>query len=222
MMSKIILFGLKHMAEIAHYHLSNDSDFEVVAFCDYKDNLPQDEKFLDLPVVAFEKVEILYPTDEYKFFAPMNSVKMNTEREKVYYAIKEKGYKMISYISSNAIIHTDDIGENCFIQAGNIFHPFTKIGNNVMMWNFNLVAHNGEVKDHVTFASHVALAAHCTVGENSYLGTNCTVRDGIILAKGTLVGLATAITRNTEEWSVYMGNPAKRIGKNISKSILKI
>ena len=55
-----------------------------------------------------------------------------------------------------------------------------------------------------------------------YLGTNSTIRDGITLAKGTLVGMATAITKNTDEWSVYMGNPAKKIGKNISKSILKI
>ena len=78
------------------------------------------------------------------------------------------------------------------------------------------------LKDHVTFASHVALAAHCTVGENSYLGTNSTVRDGTILAKGTLVGLGTTIIKNTEEWSVYVGNPAKKIGNNISKSILKI
>lgn len=221
-MSKVIIFGMKQMAEVAHYYLTNDSDDEVVAFCDYKENLPQGEKFLNLPVIAFEEVELKYPTNEYSFFAPMNSEKMNTEREKVYYAIKEKGYKMITYISSKATIHTDDIGENCFIQDGNIFHPFTKIGNNVMMWSFNLIAHHGVVKDHVTFASHVAMADNCVIGENSYLGTNSTLRNGIVLAKGTLVGLATTISRNTEEWSVYMGNPAKRIGKNISKSILKI
>ena len=129
---------------------------------------------------------------------------------------------MISYISSKAVMYNSKIGDNCFIQAGNVLHPFTKIGNNVMLWSSNLVGHHGEIKDHVTFASHVAMAGNCTIGENSYLGTNSTIRDGITLAKGTLVGMATAITKNTEEWSVYMGNPAKKIGKNISKSILKI
>ncbi|HLV39808.1 acetyltransferase [Xanthomarina sp.] len=221
-MSKVIIFGLKEMAEIAHYYLTNDSDHEVVAFCEYKENLQGNERFLTLPVIAFETVEKMYPIDEYKFFAPMNSEQMNTVREKVYYAIKEKGYAMITYISSKATIYTDDIGDNCFIQSGNIFHPFTKIGNNVMMWSFNLVAHHGVVKDHVTFASHVAMADNCVIGENSYLGTNSTLRNGIVLAKGTLVGLATTISRNTEEWSVYLGNPAKKIGNNISKSILKI
>ena len=147
---------------------------------------------------------------------------MNTIRERVYYNIKSKGYQLINYISSKAITSNAKFGDNCFIQAGNILQPFTTIGNNVMLWSSNLVAHHSLVKDHVTFASHVALAARCTVGENSYLGTNSTIRDGTILAKGTLVGLGTTITKNTEEWGLYIGNPAKKIGNGISKSILKI
>ena len=221
-MSKIIIYGLGDMAEIAHYYLENDSEHEVVAFCVNKNSLSENKSFLGLPIVLFDDIEDQYSTNKYDFFAPMSSEKMNTVREEVYYSIKKKGYRMISYVSSKAVIYNSEIGDNCFIQAGNVLHPFTKIGNNVMLWSSNLVGHHGEIKDHVTFASHVAMAGNCTIGENSYLGTNSTLRDGIILAKGTLVGLATAITKNTEEWSVYLGNPAKKIGKNISKSILKI
>ena len=124
---------------------------------------------------------------------------------------------MISYISSKAIVYSDDIGDNWFIQAGNTIHPFTKIGNNVMMRRGNLVGHHGEVTDHVTFASHVAIAGNCIIGANSYLGINSAIRDGIELAHGTLVGLATVISDNTENWSVYLGNLAKRMGKAISR-----
>lgn len=163
-----------------------------------------------------------YPIDKFNFFAPMSSEKMNTIREGIYDLIKGKGYEMINYISSKAVVYNTVFGDNRFVQVGNILHPFTIIGNNVMLWSSNLVARHSEFKDHVTFASHVALAAHCIVGENPYLGTNSTIRDGIFLRKGTLVGLVTAVTKNTEEWSVYMGNPARNIGKNISKSILKV
>ena len=55
-----------------------------------------------------------------------------------------------------------------FIQAGNILHPFTKIGNNVMLWSGNLVGHYSKIKDHITFVSHVAMATNCIIGENSY------------------------------------------------------
>ena len=221
-MAKVIIFGLGEMAKIAHYYLENDSVHDVIAFCINDKSLPDEKYFRNLPIIAFETVEELYPCTKYDFFAPMSSEKMNTAREEVYYSIKKKGYQMISYISSKAVMYNSEIGDNCFIQAGNILHPFTKIGNNVMLWSGNLVGHHGEIKDHVTFASHVAMAGNCVIGENSYLGTNSTLRDGITLAKGTLVGLATTITKNTEEWSVYLGNPAKKIGKNISKSILKI
>ncbi len=221
-MAEIVIYGIGDMAEIAHYYLQNDSEHHVVAFCVQEDYLLKEKYFKNLPIVRFDQIEARYPIDKFKFFAPMSSEKMNTIREGIYDLIKGKGYEMINYISSKAVVYNTVFGDNCFVQAGNILHPFTIIGNNVMLWSSNLVAHHSEIKDHVTFASHVALAAHCIVGENSYLGTNSTIRDGIFLAKGTLVGLATAITKNTEEWSVYMGNPARKIGKNISKSILKV
>lgn len=221
-MAKVIIYGIEELAELAHYYLTIDSEHEIVAFCIEKESLPKEKYFKSLPVVEFESVEQLYPIEEYQFFAPVTGAKMNTIKERVYNSIKDKGYNMISYVSSdNVVFDNSSIGENCFIQAGNVIHPFTKIGNNVSLWSVNLVGINSEVKDHVTFASHVAVAADCIIGENVYLGTNCTIRDGIKIAKGTLVGIATVIVKNTEEWGVYMGNPARRIGKNISKSILK-
>ncbi len=221
-MAKIIIFGIGEMAKIAHYYLEHDSDHKVVAFCLKKEEFSKEKEYLGLPIVSFEGVEVKYSPKSYSFFAPMPSEQMNTIRENIYNNIKEKGYNMISYISSKSVIYNSEVGDNCFIQAGNVLHPFTKIGNNVMLWSGNLVGHHGEIKDHVTFASHVAMAGNCVIGENCYLGTNSTIRDGVHLAKGTLVGIATVITRNTDEWSVYMGNPAKKIGNNISKSILKI
>jgi sugar O-acyltransferase (sialic acid O-acetyltransferase NeuD family) len=221
-MAKVIIYGIEQISEIAYYYLLHESNHQVVAFCVNEPDLPIEKEFKNLPLISFESIGSIYSNNEYEFFAPMSSEKMNTEREKVYNSIKEKGYKMISFISNKSVVYTKNIGDNCFIQAGNVIQPFTKIGNNVMLWSGNLVAHHSEVKDHVTFASHVAVAANCYIGENSYLGTNSTIRDGIRVGKGTLVGLATAITKNTEEWSVYIGNPAKKIGNNISKSILKI
>lgn len=221
-MKEIIIYGTGELAKLAHYYLVNDSNYEVIAFCVDNGEVLQNNSFCSLPVIPFENVEIQYSADKYAFFAPINSEKMNTVKEAVFNKIKDKGYQMISYISSKAIIYNTQVGENCFIQAGNVIHPFTKIGSNVTMWSSNLIAHKSEIKDHVTFASHVALAAGCLVEENSYLGTNATIRDGIKIAKGTLVGMGALISRDTEEWSVYMGNPSKKIGNNISKSILKI
>ncbi|MBO9200141.1 MULTISPECIES: acetyltransferase [Niastella] len=220
MANKVIIFGIQDYAELAHYYLTNDSSFEVAAFCVNEKYIPESKSFRGLPVVPFEDVEHKFPICDYSFFAPMAPKKMNQVREAIYGEVKEKGYNLISYISSKVTMFNNEIGDNCFILENNTLQPFTKIGNNVVLWSGNHIGHHGEIRDHVTFTSHVVMSGHCIIGENSFLGVNATLRDGITLAKGTLVGMASAITKSTEEWGVYIGNPAKKLENKLSTSLL--
>jgi len=220
MKNKVVIFGIQDYSELAHFYLENDSPYEVIAFSVNEKFIPSERSFRGLPVVPFESIEQLYPADEFSFFAPMSPKNMNQNRERVYGEIKNKGYKLISYISSKATIFKNEIGDNCFILEDNTLQPFTKIGSNVVLWSGNHIGHHGEIKDHVTFTSHVVMSGHCVIGENSFLGVNSTLRDGITLAKGTLVAMAASITKSTEEWGVYLGNPAKKMEDKISTALL--
>jgi sugar O-acyltransferase (sialic acid O-acetyltransferase NeuD family) len=214
-MAKIIVFGVLDTAELAHYYLTHDSEHEVVAFAVNRQFIEQDT-FHGLPVVAFEDVETLFPPSEYKFFAPMTGRNMNRNREAIYNHAKAKGYQFISYISSRATVCDNVIGENCFILEDNTIQPFTTIGNNVVMWSGNHIGHHGQIKDHVFFTSHVVLSGHCVVESYSFFGVNATIRDYTTIAQGTLVGMASAIMKETEEWGVYVGNPAKKVPGKMS------
>lgn len=209
-MAKVIIFGVLDTAELAHFYLTHDSEHEVVAFTVNREYV-QDAEFKGLPVVAFEEVETLFPPQEFWFFAPMTGRRMNQNREAIYEQAKAKGYRFISYVSSKATLFGNTIGDNCFILEDNTIQPFTTIGNNVVMWSGNHIGHHGRIDDHVFFTSHVVLSGHCTVESYCFFGVNATIRDYTHLAKGTLVGMATAIYKNTEEWSVYIGNPAKKL-----------
>ena len=162
-MSKVIIFGIEDFAELAHYYLEYDSEHEVVAFSVSKNYLPEILEFKGLPVVAFEEIEKQFPTSEYKFFAPMSPVKMNKLREAVYNDIKAKGYELISYISTKATICHNEIGDNCFILEDNTIQPFTKIGNNVVLWSGNHIGHHSVIEDHVMFTSQVVMSGHCKI-----------------------------------------------------------
>jgi sugar O-acyltransferase (sialic acid O-acetyltransferase NeuD family) len=208
-MARIIIFGIQDFAELAHYYLVNDSEHEVVAFCVHSAYLPAERKFKNLPVVAFEKVEELYPPGEYSFFAPMAPKKMNALRESVYNEIKTKGYSLISYVSSKATVLTSKIGDNCFILEDNTIQPFVEIGNDVILWSGNHIGHHSIIKDHAFFTSHVVLSGHCVVGTYCFFGVNATIRDGVYLGEGTLVAMGSNLTsKKTEAWSIYKGNPA--------------
>lgn len=208
-MAKIIIFGTMDTAELAHYYLKNDSPHEVVAFTVSQEYI-KENSFQGLPVVPFENLENIYSPKDFNFFAPMTARKMNTLREKIYHEGKRKGFKYISYISSKATICNNQIGENCFILEDNTIQPFTSIGNNVVLWSGNHIGHHGRIDDHTFFTSHVVLSGHCHVESNCFFGVNSTIRDYSKLAKGTLVGMGASITRDTEEWGVYTGNPAKK------------
>nr|WP_295931067.1 acetyltransferase [uncultured Dyadobacter sp.] len=215
-MAKIIVFGILDTAELAHYYLTHDSEHEVVAFTVNRQYIEQ-ESFHGLPVVAFEDVENIFPPSQYHFFAPMTGRNMNRNRESIYNHAKNKGYQFISYISSRATIFDKSvIGDNCFILEDNTIQPFTTVGNNVVMWSGNHIGHHGQIKDHVFFTSHVVLSGHCVVESYCFFGVNSTIRDYTSIAQGTLVGMASAITKETEEWGIYVGNPAKKVPGKMS------
>lgn len=210
-MAKVIIFGLQDYAELAHYYLEKDSPHSVVAFCVNRQYIPDDAEFRGLPVIAFEDVLHTHHPAEFSFFAPMSPKDMNRARESVFNHIRAKGYRMISYVSSKATTFDNEIGENCFILEDNTLQPFTRIGNNVVLWSGNHIGHHGNIQDHVTMTSHVVMSGHCDIGAYSFLGVNATLRDGITLGEGTFVVMAAAIMNSTQPWSVYKGNPAEKL-----------
>jgi len=58
------------------------------------------------------------------------------------------------------------------------------------------------------------------IGRHSIVGTNSIILPGVVIAEGTSVGALSLVTKSTEEWSVYIGIPAKRI-KRRRQDLLK-
>ena len=102
------------------------------------------------------------------------------------------------------------VGENCFILEDNTIQPFVRIGDNVILWSGNHIGHHSVIEDHVMITSHVVISGHCIVDSYVYIGINSSIRDGVRLGEGTLVGMHTCVQRDTEPWSVYQGNPARK------------
>lgn len=208
-MAKTVVFGISQWASLAHFYLTHDSPHEVVAFTVDRDYMEKRE-LLGLPVVAFDEVESLYPPDEFEMFLPISFKKMNHLRAEKYNQAKDKGYQLISYVSSKATTWPDfTCGDNCFIFEDNTIQPFVEIGNNVIMWSGNHIGHHTVIKDHVCITSHVVISGCCTIEPYCFFGVNSTVRDETIVDRETLVGAGTLILRDTKEFEIYKGVAAK-------------
>lgn len=204
---KAILFGLSGQAEVMDYLLTHDSEYDVVAFTSTKDYI-QSESIYGRPLVAFENIESKYPPSEYEMHIAIGYNDNNKTRERFYFEAKEKGYKLLTYISSKCTNYAKSIGDNCFIFEDNTIQPFVTVGANVILWSGNHIGHHSTIENNCFISSHVVISGHCKIGRNSFLGVNSTIRDGIHLAEETTLGAGCLIVKNTEKKQVYIGTKA--------------
>lgn len=206
---KVIIFGIGNISEVAYYYLINDSEHHVIGFTVEKKFIKEHTKF-DLPVIEFETIKNIYPPKEYLLFAPCDASRLNKFRERIYLEGKNMGYDFISYISSKALVFTKDIGENCFILENNVIQPYSKIGNNCILWSGNHIGHHSTIEDNVFITSHVVISGMVVIGKYSYIGVNSSLKDAVIIASNTVIGMGSVINKNTESYSIYIGVPAKK------------
>ena len=201
-MAKIVIFGVGPISEIAHFYLTNDSEHEIVAFT-VDEVFMDNNKFHDLPVVAYEDLVEKYPPYEYKIFIPISYKKVNKLRAEKFRNAKEKGYECISYISSKATYYNTPVGENCFIFENNVIQPFTTIGDNCILWSGNHIGHHTTIEDHCFLASHVVVSGNVNIGEYSFLGVNCTIADNVKIGKENVIGSSAVIFNSTDDYAVF-------------------
>lgn len=196
-MSKIIIFGTGGIAKLAHYYFSNDSEHQVVGFAVDSDYV-KNKKFQDLPIIPFENIEKFYNPKYYKIFIAISYIQMNHLRAKKYYEAREKGYALISYISSKATIFSNiQLGDNCFILENNTIQPFVKIGNNVTLWSGNHIGHDVVIEDHCFISSQVVISGNTHIKSYCFVGVNATITNSITISSETLIGAGSAIKQNT-------------------------
>jgi sugar O-acyltransferase (sialic acid O-acetyltransferase NeuD family) len=210
-MSKVVIYGTGDVALLSHYFLTNDSPYEVVAFCLERERMTA-ATFLGLPLVAFEEVDGTYPPTEYRMMVGVGFQRVNHLRSEIYQQAKAKGYAFSSYVSSSSTTWPDlVIGDNCIIMEGNLIQPYVTIGDNVILGPGNSIGHHVRIMDHVFLASCVALSGRVTLEAHCFLGANSAVRDGVTVGEASVIGANAVVLRNTKPRDVYVSPRAERL-----------
>jgi sugar O-acyltransferase (sialic acid O-acetyltransferase NeuD family) len=219
-MSKLVIFGKGLFTEIAEQYFTEQGEHEIVAYT-LDDQYVTEASYLDKPLVKFSEIEKRFPPDEYSMFIAVSYTDMNRLRERIYNDAKNKGYKLVSYISPEATIKTKyPIGDNCFIFEDNTIQPFVSIGDNVIIWSGNHIGHHSTIKNHNFISSHVVVSGQCCIESNCFLGVNASIGHGVTVRRGTLVGAGASITKDTEEKSVFV--PARSVKLDKTSDEIKL
>jgi sugar O-acyltransferase (sialic acid O-acetyltransferase NeuD family) len=200
----LVIFGTGAFAECARFYFDHDSPYGVVAFTVHGDHLSE-STFAGLPVVPFESLAETHPPSAHRMFVAVGYRKMNRIRAAVYSQAREKGYELVTYVSSKASHRGNtEIGENCFVFEDNTIQPFVKIGDDVVLWSGNHIGHHSTIGDHCFITSQVVVSGGVRVGDYSFLGVNATIRDGIEIGRSNLIGAGAIIMRSTQDREVYV------------------
>lgn len=214
MNKKLIIYGIGETAQIAFEYFTHDSDYEVVAFSADTEYIKSSHLF-GLPVYPFETIEKNYSPDKFYMFAAATYNQLNRVRVLMYNKAKKKGYKLASYISSKAFVwHNVKLGENVMVFENNVIQHKCEIGNNVVLWSGNHIGHQSKILDHAYLSSHCVISGFCEIGKHSFLGVNCTFNDHIKIADDTLISSGALVVKNNEKKGVLLiGSPARAASK---------
>ena len=103
---------------------------------------------------------------------------------------------------------------NVTIDAGTVRNTY--IGNDCFLMKGAYVAHDVIIGNQVTLSAHVMLAGHVEVMEGANLGMGCIIHQRQKIWHYCMIGMGAIVTKKLaiEPFSIYVGNPAKRIGTN--------
>lgn len=98
-----------------------------------------------------------------------------------------------------------------------MIQPYSRIGNNVIVWSGNHLGHHSVIEDNCFIASQAVVSGNVRIGGNSFVGVNATIRDNLKVGKYNLIGAGAVILKDTLDYEVYAakGSTVKMPGRSI-------
>jgi sugar O-acyltransferase (sialic acid O-acetyltransferase NeuD family) len=214
----VVLFGNRAFASLAWHALTNDSPHRVIGFTVDREFLSE-QALHDLPVVAFDEVEKHFDPARTSMLMSIGWQNANGLREGKYREAVAKGYSLISYVATRALVPRDiEIGPGCMIFEGAIVQPFAHLGNGVILRSGCHISHHVDVGDFCFVAAHAVVGGGTRLGPRCFIGLNATVYDNIEIGTRAQVGAGALISHDVAPDTIYVASPARRAPSRPSQS----
>jgi len=107
--------------------------------------------------------------------------------------------------------NSTEIGYGCLIcsQAATSFGP--KLGNFIHIYTNGFIGHDTWIGDYSTITAHSVIGARVRINTGAHIGLNASIREDIKIGKYSIVGMGSVVVRNVDDFSIVVGNPAKKI-----------
>ena len=209
-MKPVVIFGIGGFADQALFYFRHDSAFNVKAFTVDQAYI-KEATFHGLPVTPFETLTEKYPPSEYDMFVAMGYSDLNRQRAACCARVRAKGYKMVNYFHSSALIPKDlQIGDNCFFMEKVVFQPFSRVGDGVVVLTDTGFGHNAVVGDFCYISGGCCIAAMVSFGPYCFVSLNATFRPKVKIGQSVIIGAGALMLEDAPDESVYIAKGTPR------------
>ena len=209
-MRNLVIFGDTQYAERLYKYIVLEGVDRVIAFTQEKDFVSR-KSIQGIPVMNFEELHYIMK-EEFEIILGIGYTKMNLLKAEIFKKCKDLDYLIGSYISKNAILYSDDIGEGTFIAPGTIIGPDCRIGIGNYIASAVVFSHDNIIGDYNFFSTNSVFGGFAQVNNNCFFGLHSTVRDGVLINDNNLIGSGANVLKTIDYiGGVFVGNPAKQL-----------
>ncbi|MFV8924615.1 acyltransferase, partial [Serratia fonticola] len=99
-----------------------------------------------------------------------------------------------------------------FAGAGVVMHDFSGLSQSVKIYSKS-DDYSGNFMTNPTVPSNLTgvVSGKVIIERHAIIGSQSIIMPKVVIAEGTAVGANSLVMKNTEEWSIYFGSPAKKI-----------
>ncbi|GAA6172314.1 acetyltransferase [Colwellia sp. KU-HH00111] len=136
----------------------------------------------------------------------------NQIRGKILKQLVHAGANIATLVHPSAVISPNaELKKGTIVCANAVVSVGCTIGDGCIINTGATVDHDCKLESYVHISPGVNVAGGVTIGKHSWLGIASTVIECIVIAPNCQVGAGAAVIHSTQENSLYLGVPAKRI-----------
>lgn len=197
-MKEVLLFGVSELSERIAYYIDNDESakpFSVKGFV-VDDAYYKDDTFAGKTIYCYSEAKENFLNNSSVIIC-IGYKNMNEARKKTFYKLQADGWSIESFISSQSIIHTNNIG------IGNIFLCKSLIEFKSSMGDCNIfdsghLGHHSSIGN-FNFFSYNITGGKIKIGDCCFIGLNSTIKNDISLHDKTFVGAGCYLNNSTSK-----------------------
>lgn len=184
-------------------------DIRLVGFLN--DALPIGEHIQGVPVLGATK-DWVQLSNNVKFLVCLHKVGQMRTRSELIESFAIPDDRLVSVIHPSACISNDvKIHAGVLIGSFVTCQPGSVVGRYATIRAGANLGHDAVMQDFCYLGPNATLCGKALLSKGAHAGPNSVVIDGLSLGNFSVLAAGAAAMRSTEEDSVWMGNPARRV-----------